>query len=164
MQTMKMMKLRWGLLGVVTSMTLSAAGTERYFTYTYEPETLPKGVWETEQWVTLRAIRNATVGQEQYNRWEFRHELEYGVTDNYTLSLYLNESLTNFRNSGRHISHFQFDSVSLENRYMLWNPAEHAVGLALYLEPAIGEHAAELEQRLILGQRHGDWKWAFNLT
>ena len=144
----------------------SASATERYFTYTYEPETMPKGLFEYEQWITLRAGRNSAVGQEQYRQWQFRHEFEYGLTDNYTVSLYINESLTNFREpgSGRHISHFQFDSVSLENRYLLLNPVDHPVGLALYLEPTIGEKEAELEQKLILGQRHGDWKWAFNLT
>src|SRR5205823_6592333 len=114
-----------------------ANATERYFTYTYEPETMPKGTWETEQWVTLRAIRNSAVGQEDFNLWEFRQELEYGVTDNYSLSLYLNESLTNFRepDNGHHVSHLEFNGVSLENRYMVLNPADHAVGLALYLEP-----------------------------
>src|SRR5204863_8383441 len=76
------------------------------------------------------------------------------------------ESLTNFRNpdSGAHISHFQYDGVSLENRYLVLNPVEHVVGLALYLEPRIGPHEAELEEKLILGQRHGDWKWALSLT
>jgi hypothetical protein len=141
-------------------------GTERYFTYTYEPETLPKGGLEYEQWITLRAGRNQTVGQEGYNRWEFRHELEYGVTDNYSLSLYLNESLTSFKDveSGHHVSHFAFDGVSLENRYLVLNPVEHAVGLTLYLEPRYSGDQFELEQKIILGQTHGDWKWALNLT
>ena len=140
--------------------------TERLFTYTYEPETMPKGGLEYEQWVTLRAGRGAAVDQEDFNRWEFRHELEYGLTDNYTLSLYVNESLENFRDSaaGSHYSHFQFDGVSLENKYLLLNPAERPVGLALYLEPRFAGGEAELEEKVILGQRHGDWKWAFNLT
>ena len=30
---------------------------ERRFTYVYEPEVLPKGAWEFEQWVTLRTQR-----------------------------------------------------------------------------------------------------------
>src|SRR5438105_12990513 len=75
---------------------LPASATERYFTYTYEPETMPKGSLEYEQWVTLRAGRSA-VRQDNFKRWELRHELEYGVTDNYTLSLYLNESVETFR-------------------------------------------------------------------
>jgi hypothetical protein len=143
----------------------SVSANERYFGYTYEPETLPKGAFEYEQWITARVGRNATVGQEKFNRWEFRHELECGVTDNYTVSLYLNESLTDFRvpANHQHVSHFQFDGVSLENRYLVWNPADHPVGLALYLEPRYAGTEAELEQKIILGQRHGDWKWALNL-
>jgi len=31
--------------------------------------------------VTLRAGRSEAVGQENYNRWDLRQELEYGVTD-----------------------------------------------------------------------------------
>jgi len=47
---------------------------------------------------------------------------------------------------------------------MLVNPADHAIGLTLYLEPRFSGSEAEVEQKIILGQRHGDWKWAFNLT
>ncbi len=144
----------------------SASGTERYFTYTYEPETMPRGLLEYEQWVTLRAGRSKAVGQDNFNRWELRHELEYGITDNYTLSLYLNESVESFRSpqTREHHTHLHFDGVSLENRLMLLNPADHTVGLAIYLEPRFAGDEAELEQRIILGQRLGDWKWALNLT
>jgi len=152
--------LACGLLAV------SASANERFFTYTYEPETLLKGTAEFEQWVTLRAGRNKTVGQENYSKWELRQELEYGVTDNYSLSLYLNQSSESFRDSATGIdeSDFRFDGISIENRYMVLNPAEHAVGLTLYLEPRYAGDEAELEQKIILGQRCGNWKWAFNLT
>jgi hypothetical protein len=145
---------------------LSASATERIFTYSYEPETMPKGGMEYEQWVTLRAGRNSAVGQENFNLWELREELEYGVTDNYTLSLYLNQSSESFRDplSGEHVSDFRFDGISVENKVLVMNPAEHAVGLALYLEPRYSGDEAEIEEKLILGQRHGEWKWAVNLT
>jgi Family of unknown function (DUF6662) len=143
-----------------------ASGTERIFTYSYEPETMPKGGMEYEQWVTLRSGRNQAVGQENFNLWELREELEYGVTDNYTLSLYLNESSQSFRDPTTHenFSDFHFDGVSIENKYLVLNPVDHAVGLALYLEPRFAGDEAEVEQKIILGQRHGNWKWALNLT
>ncbi len=151
---------------ILAASVASALGTERNFTYTYEPETMPKGGFEYEQWVGLGAGRNEAVGQEDYNRWEFRHEFEYGLTDNYTLSLYVNHSLENFNEpvTSTHHSHYSFDGVSLENRYLLVNPVEHAVGVGLYLEPRYAGDEAELEEKLILGQRYGDWKWALNLT
>ena len=47
---------------------------------------------------------------------------------------------------------------------MVLNPAEHALGLALYFKPTYDGKNCELEQKIILGQRYGDWKWALNLT
>ena len=147
-----------------------AQADERRFTYSYEPEVLPEGALEFEQWITLRTQRTkgAEVQQQNYNLWELREELEYGVTDNYSISLYLNMAAESFRDFSTappvDRSSFDFKGISLENRYLLLNPANHAVGLTLYLEPRFGGDEAELEEKIILGQRHGDWKWAFNLT
>ena len=154
------------LLGLLcAALPLATSAHERFFTYTYEPETMPKGAWEFEQWVTLRAGRNKAVGKEDFYRLQFREEIEYGVTDNYTAALYLNTQYEHFKEPGtrKRTSHYRFTGVSLENRYMVWNPADHKVGLALYLEPTYDGENAELEQKIILGQRFGDWKWAFNL-
>ena|SRR2546422_276631 len=131
------MKLDKKLVAACTALSLtSVLATERYFTYSYEPETMPQGALEYEQWVTLRAGRNRTVGQDNYNSWQLRHELEYGVTDRYSIAFYLNESSVSFRDpvTRNNESSFHFDGVSIENRYMLINPADHAVGLTLYLE------------------------------
>lgn len=147
--------------------TAAALATERRFTYTYEPETLPKGVFEAEQWVTWRADRNAAAGQEDYSRWQFREELEYGVTDKYQVALYFNHEQISYEiPGGGELSDYHQTGISFENKYLLWDPAERKVGLALYLEPAWDwEHGVfELEEKLIFGQRHGDWKWALNLT
>src|SRR5215475_7046443 len=134
------------MLGATLSLS-PARATERLFTYTYEPETMPKGGMEYEQWVTLRAGRNQAVGQESYNKWELREEFEYGVSANYTISLYLNQSSESFRDpvTDEHHSDFSFDGISVENRYLVLNPTEHAVGLALYLEPRYAGDEAELE-------------------
>lgn len=153
------------IAALAAALTNSAQATDRLFTYSYEPETMPEGAMEFEQWVTLRTQRSKKVGQENFNRWDLREELEYGVTDNYTVSLYLNTESQSFRNSdGENESEFSFKGFSLENKVMVLNPAEHAVGLSLYLEPTFAGDEAELEQKLILGQRHGDWKWAVNLS
>lgn len=143
-----------------------AAADERRFTYSYEPETLPQGATEFEQWVTLRAHRNQAVGQSDFRQWDFRQSVEYGVTDRYTVELYLNTRQQSFYDPGAGLgsSKFTFEGVSLENRFMVLNPADHAVGLTLYLEPRISGEEFELEEKIILGQRYGLWKWAFNLT
>lgn len=154
-----------GAMLLATGVT-TAVATERVFTYTYEPEVFPEGAAEFEQQITLRTQRSDAVGQRNFNRWEFREEFEYGVTDNYTASLYLNTLATNFKDpvTSATTSTFEFDGISLENRYMLLNPAEQPVGLTLYLEPRYSGEEAELEERIIIGQRHGKWKWALNLV
>jgi hypothetical protein len=154
-----------GLMAGTLNMAVANA-SERYFTYVYEPETMPQGATEFEQTITLRTQRSDDVGQRNFNQWELREEFEYGVTDNYTAALYINTEAVSFRDptTGASESEFSFDGISLENRYMVLNPAEHAVGLTLYLEPRYSGGEAEVEQKIILGQRFGDWKWAFNVT
>jgi len=150
--------------------TRSARADERRFTYTYEPETPPEGEMEFEQWVTQRTQRTSggDVRQGNYNLWELREELEFGVTDNYSVSFYLNAAAESYRDYSfsppAETSSFKFKGVSVENRYLVLNPAAHAVGLTLYLEPRFSGDEAELEGKIILGQRRGDWKWAFNLS
>ena len=149
---------------------INANADERRFAYTYEPEVLPKGALEFEQWLTLRSQRTSAgeVGKENFNRFDFREELEYGVTDRYSVSLYLNGKHESYRDKTvtpfEDKAELEFEGVSIENRYMVLNPADHSIGLTLYLEPRFSGSEAELEQKIIIGQRHGDWKWAFNLT
>jgi hypothetical protein len=149
---------------------VQSSADERRFTYTYEPETLPQGAMEFEQWVTLRSQRTSggEVRQQNFNLWELREELEYGVSDRYSVSLYLNMAAQSFRDvsvsPAQDRSDFDFQGVSIENRYLVLNPADHPLGLTLYLEPRFSGDEAEVEEKIILGQRYGDWKWAFNLT
>jgi hypothetical protein len=164
---MKIFKLKVLAAGALCACALSqpASADERRFTYVYEPETLPAGAMEFENWVTLGTQRSKDVGQENYNSWELRQELEYGVTDRYTVSLYLNENAESYKDPSTKENHsdFSWDGISIENRYNVLNPAEHAVGLSLYLEGRYSGEEAELETKIIFGQRHGNWKWALNL-
>jgi hypothetical protein len=155
------------IIGIIllTSASTFVSADERRFTYVYEPETLPEGALEFENWVTLRSQRTKNVGKDNFNRWDLRQELEYGVTDRYTLALYLNERSDSYRipSSGTDYSKFSWKGVSIENRYNVLNPATYPVGLTLYLEGRYSGEEAEIEEKIILGQRHGLWKWALNL-
>lgn len=150
--------------------TLLLAGTamadNRIFTYTYEPETEPKGDWEFEQSITSRLTRNRAVGQEKYQLWQLSSEVEYGVADRYTASVKISDNFEHFHNSetSKNSNVNRFTGISSENRFNLLDPVENPVGLTLYLEPTWDGQNAELEQKIILGQTHGDWKWAVNLT
>lgn len=164
---MKLNRSLWIVVLLFSTWISNASATERLFTYTYEPETMPQGAFEVENWVTYRSTRNDAVGQNHYTRWDLRQEFEYGVTDNYLISFYLNEKSEYFRDPTTHdkTNEFKFEGVSIENKWMVLDPAKNLVGLSLYLEPTIGNGEFELEEKIILGQRFGankEWKWAFN--
>lgn len=155
-------------VGIALAAFASAAARadDRLFTYTYEPETAPQGMFEFEQRITSRVGRNDAVRQRDFHRLELREEFEYGVTDNYTVSLSVNHQYETSKDSSTGQPHSKYDwtGISIENKFLVLNPAKHAMGLALYLEPTYDGENFELEQKIILGQRHGDWKWALNLT
>jgi hypothetical protein len=156
----------FGIVALGTALLAgTAAADNRIFTYTYEPETEPRGDWEFEQSITARLGRNAAVGQQGYQHWEFRTEIEHGFTDRYTAALYVNNDYTRFADpaTGATTSNHRWTGISFENRYLVLDPVVNPIGLTLYLEPTYDGENAELEEKIIIGQRHGDWKWALNL-
>ena len=94
----------------------NVSADNRLFTYTYEPETEPKGDWELEQHFTSRLGRNDAVGQTDYQKWQFRTEIEHGVTDRYTLGLYVNHDYTQFADpaTGATTANHQWAGISIE--------------------------------------------------
>src|SRR6185436_2031071 len=101
------------------ALPISALADERYFNYSYEATSvLPKGGVEFEQWITYSGQKEDGV----FARWDFREELEFGITDRYTTALYLN-----FRNThsdgadafedGAEVDDFEFKGISSEHKY-----------------------------------------------
>ena len=58
---------------------------ENLFGYLKGAETLPKGTLELDQTLTYRSDK----GVGTYHAWDSKTEIEYGVTDKFTLSGYL---------------------------------------------------------------------------
>ena len=68
----------------------SVCATERHFAFAYEVTTAEKGELELENWVTWQFHRGREGGPSSH-RFNFRHELEYGITDRLQASLYFAE-------------------------------------------------------------------------
>lgn len=135
---------------------------QRYFTYSYEPKTLPAGDLELEQWLTLRLGKESGV----FARWDLRTEIETGLTDYLTTSLYLN---------ARHVSsdgvpglpdedEFEFEGVSSEWKWRLADPVADPLGLLLYGEFTTDGREIELEEKIVLGRVFGPLVLAANLV
>jgi hypothetical protein len=162
------MKHKLLLAALAASTLLSARADERFFTYVYESDVLPKGGVEFEQWLTYR--KGFPGGDRNYSRhiWDFREEIEYGLTDRLTTALYLNfrQEQTVARETGlEDSSEFQFKGVSAEFKYQLLNPNKMPVGLALYIEPTSNGNEQELEYKVLLSKNLGDkWVLAANVS
>lgn len=143
-----------------------AHADERRFTYVYEASSvLPEDGLEFEQWITARAGREGG----DYNRWEFREELEYGITDRLTTAVYLSFQDEYFHPDednleGEEVENFEFAGISSEWKYQLINPHTSPVGLLIYGEGTIDSDEAELEEKIIISSNFAeDWVFATNV-
>jgi hypothetical protein len=154
-------------LAAFAALTTATRADERKFTYVTEPDVLPKGAVEFEQWITSELGRDGG----DYANWLFREDLEYGFTDRLTAALYLNfqdeffspddeEGEAEEKENG-----LDFKGVSIEAKYQLVNPYKNPVGVLAYFEATTdGAHEFELEEKLVLGSYGDVWSAALNLV
>lgn len=146
------------LLSVAGMLAASVEASERRFTYVYESTTQPKGAWEYEQWVTWKTDKG---NDSSYDRVEFRHEIEYGVTDDLQVALYLADwRYQNGRSVGDDGAEYRTSAV--EVIYSLTDPNTDPLGLALYGEYKGGPEVHEIEAKLLLQKNVGSWVFAWN--
>jgi hypothetical protein len=156
--------------------TSIAQAHESLFAWTLTTDLTPKGHGEFEQWFTARWEKE----HGSYHVFDFREELEYGVTDNFQIALYLNHHYVYanddvpaedparpgkrlpgvYETGGEdvHADHdpskpfdsYHFESVSFEAVYRLLSPYKDPLGLALYSETSVGDQETELEWKLLL--------------
>ena len=145
-----------GLL-VATGMAQAVHGGERAFTGSYEALTSPKGSLEFEQWVTW-----ATHKQDDatFQGFEFRHELEYSVSDNWMVALYLSDwQVENSQETG---TDTRWNNIAAETIYMLLNPTIDPLGVAGYLEVRGGDKLASVEGKVLVQKNMGKWMAVWN--
>ena len=136
----------------------AAQASDRPFTYVYDVTTQPVDAIEYEQWVTWKTDKDTDNG---YDRIEFSHELEFGLTDRLQLGLYV----ANWRyQDGGSISDdgAEFRSVAAEFIYNLSNPTTDLVGSALLAEIKFGGEVFELEGGILLQKNIDRWVIAYN--
>lgn len=159
------MTVRRSLPALAVLMVLAASGAavadERKFTYSQEAKTLPQGSWEFEQWAT----HTNHVEDGQYWTLKFREEVEYGITDRFSVAAYLNFEIEHANNVPglKDDTVFEFEGVSAEAKYKLTDPAADIVGLLGYLELTGGE-VFEIEVKLVASKEVGQFTFAYNFV
>ena len=157
-----MMRTRLFFLAAAALAAVSAASpagaTSRRFTYTHESLVLNKGDVELEPWTTVRNGR-----EDFYRRFDQRIEFEVGLAQRLQTAFYFNFSaIAQDVAPDDRESEIEWGGVSNEWKYKLLDPVADPVGMALYLEWGLAPTEAELEFKLILDKRAGDWLTAFN--
>ncbi|MCZ6836887.1 MAG: hypothetical protein O7G85_14015 [Planctomycetota bacterium] len=142
-------------LGLTTHETRADS---RRFTYTYETTTMPKGHWEYEQWVTWKTDKDT---DRDFDRLDFRHEIEWGVTDNLQAAFYVADwryqDGKSVEDNGAEIR-----NSAVELIYSLADPTTDPLGVALYGEVKLGNEIIALEAKLLLQKNIGKWVFAWN--
>jgi len=138
---------------------IAARADERPFTFVYEASTTAKGKVEYEQWATWETH---THQDPSFNRLDFRHELEIGLTDRMQIGLYLADW---HYQSGRDVEEgAKYDDSAVEVIYQLSDPSRDALGSAVYGEVRGGNRFLELESKVILQKNWDGVVAAYNLT
>ena len=115
---------------------------------------------ESESWVTWKT---SPADERRFNQVDFRHELEFGLTEHLQLGIYVADwSYVNDPTSNEH--DFRYDSSAVELIYNLSNPTTDFLGLALYQEVRAGPETLELESKIVLQKNLGRFVVAYNGT
>lgn len=145
---------------IVAGFASEASANERHFTYTYESGVLPAGGRELEVWTTWRGGRRRF-----YSAFDHRFEYEVGLTSRLQTAFYFNVgSVTSDAGFGDRSTSFQGHGVSSEWKYKLLDSVADPVGLALYGELGMASDALNVEAKIIIDKRMGNFLLAGNLV
>ncbi len=149
------------LTGLLVGVTRApeAWADERAFTFVYESTTSPKGTFEYEHWITWKKDKRSDAA---FDRFDFRHEFEFGITDNWQLGFYVSDWRSQ---DGRSVKDgAEWRNVAVESIYSLSDPTADLLGVALYGEMKYGDQLIELEGKLILQKNIRPFIFAYNAT
>lgn len=135
------------------------AGARR-FTFVYEATTAAPRSIEIENWVTWSTHQPGNAG---FNRLDFRHEIETGLTDRLQAAIYVADwSWVN--DPAARTNTTRYTDSALELVYNLSHPVADPIGSAIYGEVRGGDEFLELEGKVILQKNIGRWVFAYNAT
>lgn len=126
--------------------TVAARSDDRPFVFAYTTDIEAQYEKEIEQELTWASGH----AKEPFQAIESRTELEYGFTDNFQGSLYLNYDWSRIRPPSEDAAISSLPGASGEFIYRLLNVDFDPIGLALYAEPSIGNGTRSFETKLLL--------------
>ena len=147
------------VLCTVWVVTSGALADRRSYVWTYEYQTMPKGMAEVEYYLTHKI--SDWDNYDEKNTWEHAVELEYGLTDHWDIAIYQTWQHTNTESrdwSG-------YTGSKIRTRYRIGEKGQLPVDILLYAEYILGEGEKDydkFEGKLILAKDFGRWNLAYN--
>lgn len=148
---------------VVALFSACLAGTSRAdrrsYVWTYEYATMPAGIAEAEYYLTAKV---PDTGVREVSTWQHQVEIEYGLTDNWDISLYQMWNQSYGTNS---TSAFKYEGFKIRSRYKLFKSGEFIVDPLLYVEYIRNADISQpdvLEGKLVLAKDIGKVNVAYN--
>ncbi len=143
---------------VIFGFLQNSLADNRSYVWTYEYQTMPKGMWEIENYITTKVpdMRKSNI-----NTIEEWLELEYGITHNWDLSMYQMYKFKNKKaeNDGK------YDGFKIRTRYRFGKAGQFIVDPLIYLEYIRDPDFSKpnvVEQKLILAKDIGDFNISYN--
>ena len=98
-----------------------------------------------------------------FDRFDFRHEFEFGITDNFQLAIYVADwRYEDGKSVDKDRARYQNSAVELI--YQLSDPVVDPLGLALYGEVKLGDEKFVLEGKILAQKDIGAWTVGYNAT
>ena len=144
----KVLTLFLFLCGFSLLLALASFADRRSYVWTYEYVTMPRGMAEVEYYNTLEYPDTTN---SKVNTWKHWVELEYGLTDNWDVSMYQTFKQTNTAAANT----LSYDGFKLRTRYRLGERGINPVDMLLYaelIEPNDLSRAGVFEGKVILAK------------
>src|SRR3989338_7316626 len=133
---------------VMSVLALPSLADRRSYVWTYEYATMPRGMAEVEYYNTLEFPDTAN---SKVNTWKHWIELEYGLTDNWDVSMYQTFKQTN--TGVATTSAFAYEGFKVRTRYRIGERGLYPVDMLLYaelIEPNDLSKAGVFEGKIVL--------------
>ncbi|MBI5059772.1 hypothetical protein HZB60_08345 [candidate division KSB1 bacterium] len=138
------------ILVSVLGLVETSLADRRNFVWTYQYQTMPAEATELEFYQTTRL--------NDVDRWEYRFEVEHGLTDRWDFSVY--QIFAQLENQD-----LKWDAVQFRTRYRIGEEGQYPLDPLLYLEynrPTSSHRPNKYEVKLIAAKTAAPWLIAFN--
>ncbi|MBI5399654.1 hypothetical protein HZB07_03460 [Candidatus Saganbacteria bacterium] len=159
---LQMNRLMFFVLFVSCSLFISyespSHADRRSYVWTYEYVTMPRGMAEVEYYNTLEYPDTTN---SKVNTWKHWVELEYGLTDNWDVSMYQTFKQTNTAAANT----LSYDGFKLRTRYRLGERGSNPLDTLLYaelIEPNDLSKAGVFEGKIILAKDIRTLNFSYN--